>query len=182
MSMPDNKCLTSVLCALGGLVLLACGPASTARPGELFPELGSPAPQELIAAWDTDVRYDGAGLPSGEGTYSQGKEVYTDQCTACHGAALRGVEGVQGGPLIGGGPTVTQHWPWAPTFFDYVRRAMPFNTPGTLSDDEIYALAAYIFAEGGLYSKDQPMNAAAMRAVEMPNRDNFVPDPRPDVP
>ena len=178
MFMPDNKILTSLLC---GLLLAACNPESNAQTGEQFPELGSPAPHELIAAWDTDVRYDGAGLPPGEGTYDQGARVYAEHCTACHGEALRGVEGIQGGALIGEGPTVTQHWPYAPTFFDYVRRAMPFNAPGSLSDDEIYGLAAYIFAEGGIYPADQPINAATLTAMEMPNKDNFVPDPRPDV-
>lgn len=170
-----------LITALGALALTACSDESGAATGEQFPELGSPAPHELIAAWDTDVRYDGAGLPPGEGTYDQGARVYTEQCAACHGEALRGVEGVQGGPLIGEGPTVTQHWPYAPTFFDYVRRAMPFNAPGSLSDNEIYSLAVYIFAEGGIYPADQPMNAAALTAMEMPNKDNFVPDPRPDV-
>ncbi len=178
MFMPENKIRTSLLC---GLLLAACNPDSNARTGEQFPELGSPAPHALIEAWDRDVRYDGAGLPPGEGTYDQGARVYAKHCTACHGEALRGVEGVQGGPLIGEGPTVTQHWPYAPTFFDYVRRAMPFNAPNSLADDQIYALAAYIFAEGGIYPADKPMNAAALTAMEMPNRDNFVPDPRPDV-
>lgn len=178
MFMPEKSFLIS---AAAGLALAACGAASHAETAEQFPELGSPAPHALIEAWDTDVRYDGAGLPPGTGTYSQGQQVYAEHCSACHGDALRGVEGLQGGPLIGDGPTVTQHWPWAPIFFDYVRRAMPFTTPGILSDNDIYALAAYIFAEGGIHPRDKPMDAATMAAFKMPNRDNFVPDPRPDV-
>ena len=169
------------MATLGLFAVAACTDVSSADTGERFPDLGSPVPHALIEAWDRDIRYDGAGLPPGEGTWDQGKAVYASHCSACHGDELRGVKGIQGGPLIGKGPTVTQHWPYAPTFFDYVRRAMPFNTPGILSDNEIYALAAYIFAEGGIHPGDKPMNAAVMAGFEMPNRDNFVPDPRPDV-
>lgn len=179
MSIFDGKFLVA---GLGALVLVATSFEGRAEDAEHFPELGRPAEADEILAWDTDVRFDGDGLPSGEGTYVAGKTLYQEQCASCHGVDLKGVANLGRGPLIGPGLTVEQHWPWAPTLFDYVRRAMPFNAPNSLSDNEVYALCAYILGEGGIHPKDRSMNADVLAATLMPNRDNFVPDPRPDVP
>jgi S-disulfanyl-L-cysteine oxidoreductase SoxD len=136
---------------------------------------------------------DGRGLPPGSGTYAQGQKIYQAKCLACHGEKLEGTK--LGDKLIGGRgtlvnnspakppvKTVESYWPYASTLFDYVKRAMPFNAPGSLSDDEIYAVTAYILGEANIVPKDATMNAATLPVVQMPNRKGFVsPDPRPDV-
>jgi S-disulfanyl-L-cysteine oxidoreductase SoxD len=87
------------------------------------------------------------------------------------------------GSLASGKPvkTIESYWPYATTLFDYVKRAMPLPAPGSLSDNEVYAVSAFILAEAGITGRDQAMNATTLREVVMPNRDGFVPDPRPDV-
>jgi cytochrome c len=153
--------------------------------------LGSPASASDIAKIDIDVMPDGHGAPPGQGTYAQGKEVYLDNCSGCHGtdmakpvkgtgaAALRGGRGT----LASGKPkkTVESYWPYASTAFDFIKRAMPFNAPGSLSDNEVYAVVAYILAEGNIIDKNTTMNAKALANVKMPNRNGFISDPRPDV-
>ena len=151
---------------------------------------GTPATAEEIAAWDIDAMPDGRGLPPGEGGYEAGKEVYTMQCLACHGPDLGGVAGTGGAALIGGRgtlasgkpkKTVESYWPYASTLFDFTKRAMPFHTPGSMSDNDIYAVTAYILAEGNIIGKDEVMNAETLPKVVMPNVDGFIPDPRPDI-
>jgi cytochrome c5 len=145
---------------------------------------------EELAAVDTDAMGDGRGLPPGRGRYAEGKLIYEEKCASCHGDALQGVKEVSGPPLIGGRgtigsekskPTIESFWPYAPTVFDYTKRAMPFNAPGSLSDDEIYAVVAFMLGEAKIVAKDQEMNAETLARVRMPNRDGFVSDPRPDV-
>jgi len=149
----------------------------------------TPTPEEL-AAVDIDAMGDGRGLPPGRGSYSTGKAVYEGKCAACHGDELQGVKEVSGPALIGGRgtigsktskPTIESFWPYAPTVFDYVKRAMPFNAPGSLSDDEIYAVVAFILGEAKITEKNLEMDADTLARVRMPNRDGFVSDPRPDV-
>jgi mono/diheme cytochrome c family protein len=146
-------------------------------------------PQE-IAAWDIDVRPDGKGLPKGSGSYDEGKNIYLEKCVNCHGRYLQGVRGTGGkalkggiGSLASGKPkkTIGSYWPFATTLFDYARRAMPFDNPGSLTDDEVYALSAYILGENGIINNTEIMNAETLHKVMMPNRDGFVSDPRPDV-
>jgi len=136
---------------------------------------------------------DGRGLPPGSGTYAQGERVYQTKCLACHGDKLQGTG--QGDRLIGGRgtlvnndptkapvKTIESYWPYATTIFDYVKRAMPFNAPGSLTDDEAYAVVAYILGEANVVAKNEVINASTLAKVQMPNRDGFVsPDPRPDV-
>ena len=150
---------------------------------------GTAASTEEIAAIDIDAMPDGRGLPPGEGTYEQGKEVYTQFCLACHGEDLGGVKGA-GDKLIGGRDslasgspvkTIESYWPYASTVFDYVKRAMPFNAPGSLSDDQLYAVTAYILGEANIIEKSAAMNAETLPQVTMPNQDGFISDPRPDV-
>ncbi len=130
----------------------------------------------------------GAGLPPGHGTVEQGQAVYAGKCAACHGDALQGVKSAGGPALIGGRGTlasakpvrtVESYWPYATTLFDYVRRAMPFNAPGSLTDDEVYAVSAYILAEGHVIASPRGLDAATLATVAMPNAHGFVPDPRP---
>jgi S-disulfanyl-L-cysteine oxidoreductase SoxD len=121
--------------------------------------------------------------------------VYETACAACHGANLQGVAGLPNMPagaalrLIGGRGTLTtknpvmtveSYWPYATTLFDYVRRAMPFQAPGSLTADEIYAVLAYILAEGNIIDKAAVLDAETLPRVQMPNRDGFIPDPRPE--
>jgi mono/diheme cytochrome c family protein len=151
---------------------------------------GEAATEDEIAAVDIDAMPDGRGLPPGSGTYAQGREVYMAQCAACHGEQLEGIADLDGDKLIGGRgslasgspvKTIESYWPYATTLFDYVKRAMPLVAPGSLSDDEVYAVSAFILAEAGIIGRDQVMNATVLLQVVMPNRDGFIPDPRPDV-
>jgi cytochrome c len=147
--------------------------------------IGSTATPSEIAGWNIDVGRDGSGLPPGSGNVSHGREVFVQQCAACHGE--KGEGGV-GDRLVGGQGTlrtanpvrtVGSYWPYAPTLFDYIRRAMPQNAPESLSNDDVYALSAYILHLNGLVPGDATLDAKSLAAVKMPNRNMFVEDPRP---
>ncbi|MBR8167969.1 cytochrome c [Burkholderia cenocepacia] len=147
--------------------------------------LGQPVDAATIAAWDIDVASDGSGLPRGTGTVARGAHVFADTCAMCHGAAGQG--GV-GDPLVGGigsltdakpKKTVGSYWPYATTLFDYIRRAMPYNAPQSLSADDVYAVTAYVLHLNGIVPDDATLDARTLPRVKMPNRDGFVADPRP---
>jgi cytochrome c len=147
--------------------------------------IGTPANAADIAAWNIDVAPDGRGLPAGSGDVATGGQIFAAKCAACHGA--KG-EGVIGDRLIGGRGTLTSanplrtvgsYWPYATTLFDYIRRAMPYNAPQSLSADEVYALSAWILNQNGIVPDDARLDAHSLAAIRMPNRDGFVPDPRP---
>jgi cytochrome c len=142
----------------------------------------TPAPEE-IKLWDIDVGPDGAGLPTGSGTVAQGKLVYENNCEACHGS--KGVGGIKD-RLVGGRgtlasdrpiKTVGSYWPYATTLFDYIRRAMPYTNPGSLSADDAYAVAAYILNLNGILPDDGNLDRETLPKVQMPNRDGFIPEP-----
>ena len=160
--------------------------AAVAQAGPRY-GLGRPATQAEIEAWDIDIDRDGRKLPPGRGSVAQGRTLFAAQCASCHGAAGEGGSGerlVGGqGSLASGKPvkTVGSFWPYAPTLFDYIRRAMPLNAPQSLSADEVYAVSAYVLNLNGLVPDEAVLDARALAAVRMPNRDGFVPDPRPDV-
>ncbi len=150
---------------------------------------GREATPEEISALDLDVRADGAGLPEGSGTVEQGEALYAEKCAACHGEFGEGVGRMPA--LIGGEDTlasdrprrtVGSFWPFAPTVFDYVRRAMPFGHASTLSVDETYALAAFILNANGIVRDDFVADGRTLPAVKMPNRNGFLPDDRPGKP
>jgi S-disulfanyl-L-cysteine oxidoreductase SoxD len=149
--------------------------------------IGRPATPAEIAGWNIDVDRRGNNLPPGSGSVSHGHELFDQQCAACHGAKGEGGIGDQ---LVGGqGTLATQkpvrtvgsYWPYAPTLFDYIRRAMPQNAPQSLSNDDVYAVSAYILSLNGLLPADAVLDAKALSAIKMPNRKMFVDDPRPDV-
>ena len=133
---------------------------------------------------------DGRGLPAGSGNVAQGKAIYTQQCAACHGEQLQGglAERLIGGrgSLVNNDPkkapikTVESYWPYATTLFDYTKRAMPLNAPGSLTNDQVYALCAYILSEAKIVPADAVIDAGNLAKVSMPNRDGFIPDPRPE--
>ena len=162
-----------------GLVTVAATLFATAFAQE-GPNLGVTPRPELLAAWDISVAADGTGLPPGSGTAIDGASVYTRNCLACHGQEGEGLlhDRLVGGHGTIGGPaptkTVGSYWPYATTIFDYIRRAMPYLQPQTLSDDETYALTAYLLYLNGIIDADQVMNAATLPEVEMPNLKNFV--------
>ena len=160
-------------------------------------DIGAPATPQEIAALDIDVRPDGAGLPQGSGTALEGAPVYAAKCAACHGA---NGEGASADPLVGAEPkgappfgpeyerwrngrpdvpfTIGNYWPYATTIFDYVRRAMPANAPGTLTATETYALTAWLLARNGIIADDAAVNAETLPRVRMPARSRFVQDDR----
>lgn len=149
--------------------------------------LGRPATEAEIRAWDIDVSPDGTGLPPGAGTVPQGRLVYASQCARCHGPT--GAEGPYD-RLVGGQDTlrtgrpvktVGSYWPYATTLYDYVRRAMPLDAPQSLTADELYAVVAWLLHANGIIAEGDVMNAATLPLVRMPNRQGFVPDPRPDT-
>lgn len=178
---------------LSALVLMAtacCGPhfptdqhlLSHTRENQPFsgPNLGQEVKPEEIAAWDITIPPDGTGLPSGSGTAAEGEAVYNAKCAACHG-----VQGIKGpaDPLVGGigtlaskkpVKTVGSYWPYATTLFDYIRRAMPYSAPESLSSDEVYALSAYLLFLNGIIDPEMQIDAKTLPQVKMPNRDGFV--------
>lgn len=162
---------------LGGLLAIAF--ATLAHAAE-SPNLGRPASAAEIAAYDLTVMPDGTGLPAGSGSVAEGMQLYAQQCLACHGDAG---EGGLNDRLAGGHgslatrapvKTIGSFWPYATTVFDYIRRAMPYTEPGSLSSDEIYSLTAYLLYINGVVDDEAVMDARALPAVVMPNRDNFV--------
>ncbi len=169
-------------------VLAMLALASVARAQAQSPYgIGRSATSAEIAGWNIDVDRDGHNLPPGSGSVRHGAEVFERQCAACHGA--KG-EGGLGDRLAGGQGTlatpkpvrtVGSYWPYAPTLFDYVRRAMPQNAPQSLSNDDLYAVSAYILNLNGLLAADATLDAKTLGAIKMPNRSMFVGDPRPDM-
>jgi len=152
---------------------------------------GSPATQQELGLFFA-IPPDGRGLPPGSGDAGIGAKIYAQNCAPCHGDHLEGnpAKGVGGDKLIGGRgslgtktpvKTVESYWPYATTLFDYVKRAMPFNAPGSLSDDDVYSVVAYILAQATIIKPTETMNATTLPKVAMPNRDGFEPDPRPEV-
>src|SRR5580765_3062838 len=146
------------------------------------PAFGAPASAQEIARFDISIPPSGAGLPKGGGSARQGQQVYEQKCMACHGAKGTGkpadvlVGGV--GSLASKAPlrTVGSYWPYATTLFDYVRRAMPLPNPLSLTDDEVYAVSAYVLFLNGIVGEDAVMNAQTLPQVKMPNRDGFTSD------
>jgi cytochrome c len=173
--------LGGALCARALVAHAAADQAPTFHVGR------PPTPEELRAI-DIDVEPDGQGLPAGRGTAVDGKAVYTRRCETCHGPT--GTEGPQD-VLVGGKgslatakpqKTVGSYWPYATTLWDYVRRAMPFDHPGTLTADEIYSVTAYVLFLNGIVGEQDVLDKTTLPQVKMPNRNGFVADPRPDVP
>jgi mono/diheme cytochrome c family protein len=161
--------------------LLSATPAWCAEPAHF----GQPVTPADIASWDISIGPDGAGLPPGSGTAVEGETVFAAKCQACHGA--KGVGGPNdtlaggSGTLAGDKPlkTVGSYWPYATTLFDYVRRAMPWDHPRSLTNDEVYEASAYILNLNGIIGSDDVLDAQSLPKVKMPNRDGFVPFPRP---
>jgi S-disulfanyl-L-cysteine oxidoreductase SoxD len=162
--------------------LLLAAPALAAD----APSFGQPIAPTNLAPWDISIGPDGAGLPSGRGTATEGAAVFAAKCQACHGEKGAGkpndvLVGGIGTLAPGKAPvkTVGSYWPYATTLFDYVRRAMPYNATKSLTPDELYAVSAYILNLNGLIGADDVIDAQSLPKVKMPNRDGFIPFPRP---
>ena len=143
------------------------------------PNLGQPITPGDLAPWDISVMPDGTGLPPGSGTAVQGAPIFQAKCAACHGENGKGGEAamVTAGPpraTLDGGKTIANFWPYAPTIFDFVRRAMPANAPKSLTDQEVYALTAYLLSLNKLIGENDVINAQTLPQVKMPNVDNFI--------
>lgn len=169
-------------------VLLCAASAATEAQKSAYGFGTTPSAAELDRFYAP--RPDGRGLPEGSGSVEQGKLVYQEQCVACHGQNLEGGIGdrlVGGrGTLVNNDPnkapmkTVESYWPYSTTIFDYVKRAMPLTAPDSLTNDQVYAVTAYILSQAKIISPDTVLDASSLAAVKMPNRDGFIPDPRPD--
>ena len=149
--------------------------------GEATPHLGVSPGAQALADRAQIVFADGRGLPPGQGNANEGGRIFANRCAQCHGAEGRGGPG---GELTGGNPdltarpadkTIGTYWPYAPTLFDFVRRAMPPAAPWSLRDDEVYTLVAYLLSRDGLWAEDAVLDARGLAAVQMPNRAGFVP-------
>lgn len=153
---------------------------AAAMDDEAVPRLGEPIGPEAVAEVDYVVLPDGSGLPEGSGNAREGEGVYAEHCLACHGD--EGVGGINDelagghGSIDAGLPvkTVGSYWPYATTIFDYIRRAMPYQDPGSLDNDEIYALTAYLLYINGIIDAEDRIDATSLPAIRMPNRENFV--------
>lgn len=159
---------------------LAAGPALAQLGGSAAPGLGGKISEQDIKPWDISILPDGSNLPPGSGTPEQGAKLFAEKgCVACHGEGGKGAISTQ---LVGSPPitgieslkTIANFWREPTTLFDYIRRAMPWPTPRTLKDEEVYALVAYIFAQNKLIGDNDVMNAQTLPKVQMPNRDNFI--------
>ena len=141
---------------------------------------GKPISEAEIAAWDISIMPDGSGLPPGRGTPEQGAKIFAAKCALCHGPEAKGGANAAlvGGPPLTNGidttKTIANFWPYATTLFDFTRRAMPWQQPRTLTNDEVYALTAYILALNKIIGPNDVMDAGTLPNVRMPNRDGFI--------
>lgn len=182
-------------------------PAVEAKPSEVAPQskavdtaelpplgagahfgLGRKATDDEIAAWNFDVRPDGLGLPEGHGTVAEGTVIYDENCAACHGDFG---EGAGRWPVLAGGQgtlqddrpvkTIGSYWPYLSTVYDYIHRAMPFGNAGTLSDNDYYALTAYLLYLNDIVTdEDFELNKDNFTSIQMPNQAGFIADNRID--
>jgi len=163
----------------GGAVVIAIAMTAGLARAE-GPNLGKPISQVELAAWDISILPDGSGLPAGNGTPAEGSRVFAQKCAACHGengkgginAALVSSTSLTG--ISAAAKTIPNFWPYATTVFDFIRRAMPFQQPKSLTNDEVYAVTAFILAQNKLIGDSDTMNAQTLPKVRMPNRDGFI--------
>lgn len=176
-----SKFLKSIALLVAMAVLT--GPALANKLG-----LGRTALPEEIAAWDREIQPDGIGLPVGNGDALIGEEIFADQCAVCHGDFA---EGIDNWPKLAGGAdtldhddplkTVGSYWPHLTTAYDYIQRSMPYGNAGTLSDDEVYAIVAYILYSNDLIDDDFVLSNETFFDVDMPNAGGFIVDNRAET-
>jgi S-disulfanyl-L-cysteine oxidoreductase SoxD len=179
-----SKLFKGALLGAGILALIGAGVAAAPKAKHL--SIGRTATPEEIAGWDIDIRPDGAGLPSGKGTVKQGEAIYMQQCAACHGEFG---ESAGRWPILSGGDktlasddpvkSIGSYWPYSSTLIDYIRRAMPFGNAQSLSNDELYAVTAYVLYLNDIIKDENfELNATAFKMIKLPNEKNFHDDDR----
>jgi len=164
-----------VAIAIAGGAAAVTGAALAQSPG-----LGQPITEADIAAWNIDILPDGSGLPPGSGTPAQGAKVYAEKCSSCHGE--NGVKPHPGYvPMVGPSKfdridtmKTVPYYKYATTLFDVIRRSMPYPMPRTLTNEEVYAVSAYILSLNKIIGENDVMNAETLPKVKMPNADNFI--------
>ncbi|MGB0506064.1 MAG: c-type cytochrome [Pikeienuella sp.] len=166
------------------LAVMVASPAAADTLG-----LGRAATPEEVAAWNIDVRPDGQGLPEGRGDVETGEEVFAEKCAICHGDFG---EGVDRWPVLAGGhdtiasehpvKTIGSYWPYLSTVWDYVHRAMPFGDAQSLTDDEVYAITAYLLYVNDLVEDDFELSHENFQETRLPNEENFFADDRTESP
>lgn len=172
--------------SFGGILIFG---SRLIKPETQVPErfgFGRLATAQDIEKWNTDVRPDGKGLPAGNGNVLRGKAIYAVKCASCHAADGKEIPGVKlpGPPLVsdtlakGKPKTIGNYWPYATTLFDYIRRTMPYNLPGSLTDNEVYSLTAYLLNANQIVNDNVIMNAKTLPKVVMPARKLFIKDTR----
>jgi cytochrome c len=164
----------------GAALVVALALPTGVAPAADAPHFGQPTSPADAAAWDISIGPDGAGLPAGRGTVAEGAVVYAEKCAACHGDKGEGRTNARlvGGQITGDGPvvkTVGSYWPYATTLFDFTRRAMPWTAPKSLTDNEVYAVTAYVLRLNNIIGDNDVMDATTLPQVKMPNRDGFIP-------
>jgi cytochrome c len=176
-------CTRKSLAAIALALSLGSGAAFAQNPG-----LGKPITEGDIKQWDIAILPDGTNLPPGSGMPAKGAKIFAEKCAACHGDAGRGGVAPYYPALVGGAPltngidtmkTIANYYAYATTIFDFTRRAMPYNMPRSLTDDDVYSLTAYILSLNKLIGENDVMDAKTLPQVKMPNRDNFI-MPYPD--
>lgn len=175
-------------CLVGWVLAILASGVVLAKDRTGYYGYGSHASEAEIAGWDIDVRPDGTGLPQGSGSVETGEILYEEMCAECHGSFG---EGVGRFPVLAGGEgsltdqrpskTVGSYWAHTSTLWDYIRRTMPFTQPESLQDNEVYALTAYVLYLNDLVADDFVLSKENFSAMVLPNKANFIPDPRPDV-
>ena len=175
--MSTRKPLSTRAPLFAGVLALALG-ASTAIAET--PGLGKPISEADVKAWDIAILPDGTNLPPGSGTPAQGAPIYAQKCALCHGE--KGMNPARGyAPMVGPAkfdkidtPKTVPYYKYATTLFDVIRRSMPYPIPKTLTDNEVYALSAYILSLNKIIGENEVMDAKTLPQVKMPNRDNFI--------
>lgn len=184
------------LATLGAVAVLGAalmtGAAAQQKPAAVMAkrlDIGRLATPQEIAGWDIDIRPDGHGLPPGKGTVKDGETLYMERCAACHGEFG---ESAGRWPIVAGGAgslathdpvkSVGSYWPYASTVMDYIRRSMPFGNAQSLTNDELYAITAYVlFLNDVVKSEDFELNEESFRTIKLPNEANFYDDDRETV-
>ncbi len=164
-------------------------------------KFGREATENEIKAWDIDVMPDGTGLPEGSGNVEDGDELYENQCGSCHGdfgAGGGGYPALQKGNAYEGQKSLTNqrmgpdddgptrnfgsYWPEASTLWWYIKTGMPHPAPMSLTDNETYALVAYILSvneieiDGVLVDDEYELDREKFLKIKMPNKDGFEPN------